>query len=310
LFQILEGIIVKSTGSWYLVKTENNQVVPCRIPGKFRLEISNATNPVAVGDKVRIEMEPNADTGLITTLHPRRNYIIRKATNLSRQTHIIASNLDQAILVITLAKPRTSLGFIDRFLVTAELYQIPVILIFNKFDIYTPEAVEVMRNYEKLYTSLGYYCLETSALHGHNIYQLEQLLQNKTSLFSGHSGVGKSTLINHLIPGLAIDTKEISNFSNKGKHTTTFAEMHTLSEDSHIIDTPGIKEFGLVDVNAEELSKAFPEFLSLMNSCKFNNCSHLHEPGCAIVQALQEEKIAPSRYLSYASMLENRDYTD
>jgi ribosome biogenesis GTPase / thiamine phosphate phosphatase len=202
LFQILEGIIVKSTGSWYLVKTENNQVVPCRIPGKFRLEISNATNPVAVGDKVRIEMEPNADTGLITTLHPRRNYIIRKATNLSRQTHIIASNLDQAILVITLAKPRTSLGFIDRFLVTAELYQIPVILIFNKFDIYTPEAVEVMRNYEKLYTSLGYYCLETSALHGHNIYQLEQLLQNKTSLFSGHSGVGKSTLINHLIPGL------------------------------------------------------------------------------------------------------------
>lgn len=303
----MQGIVIKSTGSWYSVLSENGKKTDCRVRGKFRLGGQQSTNPIAVGDKVEFEVEPGQETAVITELHERDNYIIRKATNLSRQSHIIASNMDQAALVVTLAQPRTSLGFIDRFLVTAEAYSIPVVLVFNKFDLYTVEAIEVMRELEQLYTTIGYYCIEISALKGHNTFQLQSLLQNKTTLFAGHSGVGKSTLINHLVPDLILKTAEISDYSSKGKHTTTFAEMHPLPEGGFIIDTPGIKELGIVDMEPEEISHYFPEMRAMLNQCKFHNCKHIDEPKCAVVEAVRHEKIALSRYESYLSMIESND---
>ncbi len=299
----MQGIVIKSTGSWYSVLATNGERYDCRVRGKFRLKGAESTNPITVGDKVEIELEPNQPTGIIMELFDRDNYIIRRATNLSRQSHIIAANMDQAALVITLAQPRTSFGFIDRFLVTAEAYSIPVILVFNKFDLYTVEAIEVMREMEQLYTAIGYYCIEVSALKGHNTFQLKSLLENKTTLFTGHSGVGKSTLINHLIPDLILKTAEISDHSSKGKHTTTFAEMHELPDGGFIIDTPGIKELGIVDIAPEEISHFFPEMRLLFNQCKFHNCKHLNEPGCSVIEGVKHEKIALSRYESYCSMV-------
>lgn len=308
IFEGLKGIVRKSTGSWYSVITDSGQTYDCRIKGKFRIKgLEHATNPIAVGDSVTFELEPGQATAIITELDERKNYIIRRATNLSRQSHIIASNLDQALLVVTLAQPRTSLGFIDRFLVTAEAYSIPCTLIFNKSDLYSAEEMEILRSIESIYSTLGYYCLEVSALHGTNTYQLQSLLQDKTSLLSGHSGVGKSTLINLLVPDLSLKTDTISDYSSKGKHTTTFAEMHTLPDGGYIIDTPGIKEFGLVDMEKEEVSHYFPEMVALLNQCKFHNCTHLDEPGCAVIEAVRHEKIAFSRYESYLSIASGED---
>lgn len=299
----MQGIVIKSTGSWYIVLTENGEEVNCRVPGKFRLKDQGSTNPIAVGDQVEIAWEADGQNAIINELLPRKNYIVRRATNLSRQQHIIAANMDLAVLLITLAQPRTSTGFIDRFLVTAEAYHIPVALLFNKFDLYSVQEVEVMREYEALYDKLGYFCLEISALTGHNIFQLNSLLQHKTTLFSGHSGVGKSTLINQLIPELKLKTSNISGYSSKGVHTTTFAEMHAIAGGGFIIDTPGIKELGVVDFKKEEVCHYFPEMRELLLSCKFNNCLHVDEPHCAVIKAVEEQKIALSRYESYISIL-------
>ncbi len=303
----MKGIVTKSTGSWYTVRAEDGQYYDCRIKGKFRIKGIVSTNPIAVGDNVLFEKEQGQETAIITELFERDNYIIRKATNLSHQSHILAANLDLAMLVVTLAQPRTSLGFIDRFLVTTEAYQVPAILVFNKFDIYSVEEIEIMRELESLYTKLGYYCLEVSALRGHNMYQLASLLQNKISVFSGHSGVGKSTLINYLIPNIALKTSEISDFSAKGVHTTTFAEMFELPEGGFIIDTPGIKELGLVDIGEKEISRYFPEMLAKLPKCKFNNCQHINEPGCAVITAIEQGEIALSRYESYLGMVLGED---
>lgn len=299
----MKGIVIKSTGSWYTVRGEDANLYDCRIKGKFRIKGIATTNPIAVGDCVLFEKEQGQETAIINELLERKNYIIRRATNLSHQSHIIAANIDLAMLVVTLAQPRTSLGFIDRFLVTAEAYQVPAILVFNKFDIYSVAEIEIMRELENIYNKLGYYCLEVSALRGHNIYQLTSLLQNKTSVFSGHSGVGKSTLINHLIPNLALKTSEISDFSRKGVHTTTFAEMFELPDGGFIIDTPGIKELGLVDIDKDEISRYFPEMLAKLPECKFNNCQHINEPGCGVLAAIEQGEIALSRYESYLGMV-------
>ena len=299
----MKGLVIKSTGSWYQVLGDDGQIYECRVPGKFRTKGVESTNPIAVGDKVVWELEPEQQTGIITKLEDRENYIIRRSTNLSHQSQIIAANMDQAILVITLAQPRTSLGFIDRFLVTAEAYHIPVILAFNKFDLYSDESLVVMRKYEALYTSLGYSCIELSGLTGFHLDELKQIIKNKTSLFSGHSGVGKSTLINQLIPGLALKTLSISDSSSKGKHSTTFAEMHPLPSGGFIIDTPGIKELGVVDIPKEEIAHYFPEIRAELNNCKFHNCMHLEEPHCAVTDAVRAGKIAMSRYESYLSIL-------
>lgn len=299
----MKGIVLKSTGSWYSVLAENGNRYNCRVRGVFRIKGISATNPIAVGDRVEFELEPAQATGVITQLSDRDNYIIRRATNLSRQSHILAANIDLAALIVTLAQPRTSLGFIDRFLVTAEAYHIPVAILFNKYDLYSVEEIEMMRGYEVLYDSLGYFCLEISALKGHNVQQLFSLLEFKTTLFSGHSGVGKSTLINHLIPNLNLKTAGISDYSSKGVHTTTFAEMHALPDGGFIIDTPGIKELGVVDIAKEEVSHYFPEMRELITKCRFNNCLHIDEPHCAVIEAVDQNKIALSRYESYVSIV-------
>lgn len=309
--RILQGTVIKSTGSWYTVRDQHGESHDCRIKGKFRIKGFSTTNPVAVGDHV--EFDPGSC--VISHLHDRRNYIIRRATNLSRQAHIIAANIDQAVLIVTLAQPRTSFGFIDRFLVTAEAYSIPALLVFNKIDIYTEEGKEMLDEIIAVYTEAGYPCLTVSALEGTRLDELRELLAEKTSLLAGHSGAGKSTLINKLIPGMDLKTANISGFSGKGTHTTTFAEMYELppagapaeKAGGYIIDTPGIREFGIFDIPPEELSHYFPEMRERFNQCKFDNCRHLNEPGCAIVKAVEKEEIALSRYESYLSMYENFD---
>jgi ribosome biogenesis GTPase len=298
----MQGLIIKSTGSWYTVQTDDGQRVDCRIKGIFRIKGIVTTNPLAVGDIVDFEMEPDQDTGVITNLHQRKNYIIRKSINLSRQAQIIAANLDQAVLVVTLASPRTSLGFIDRFLVTAEAYDIPAKLIFNKLDLFSEEGIEVLADFMSIYQHIGYPCYEVSALEGINIDQVKGLLSNKVTLFSGHSGVGKSSLINALLPDLSLRTNEISDWSDKGMHTTTFAEMFELPEGGFIIDTPGIKELGVIDIEKQELSHFFPEMRDRMHDCRFHNCRHINEPGCAVLEAVESGEIAQSRYDSYLSI--------
>ena len=303
----MQGLVIKSTGSWYQVHGANGQSYDCRIKGKFRIKGIQTTNPIAVGDQVDFEMEPNSENGVIYKLHERRNYIIRKSINLSKQAQIIAANLDQAFLVVTLASPRTSLGFIDRFLVTAEAYRIPSTLIFNKLDLYNEDGLEVLAEYKNIYEHLGYPCYEVSALEGTHIERIENLLKDKTTLFSGHSGVGKSSLINILHPERAIKTGEISESSDKGQHTTTFAEMHLLPFGGYLIDTPGIRELGIYDIRPEELGHYFREMRDLMHLCKFHNCRHINEPGCAVLAAVESGEIESSRYESYLSIFHGNE---
>ena len=303
----MTGIVIKSTGSWYTVRTANGGIVDCRIKGNFRMKDIKSTNPIAVGDNVDFELEKDNDValekkGIINKIEPRKNYIIRKSINLSKQTHIIAANIDRAFLIVTIASPRTSLGFIDRFLVTAEAYHIPVTVVFNKMDICDEKEKEEVENRIALYTKLGYECCKISALNENDLSFLRKQMKEKINLVSGHSGVGKSTLINGLDNSLNIKTSHISEAHSKGTHTTTFAEMHELKTGGFIIDTPGIKEIGIVDIEKEELWSFFPEMRERVNQCKFNNCLHVNEPGCAVKKAVEIGDIAESRYNSYLSI--------
>ncbi|TVQ87623.1 MAG: ribosome small subunit-dependent GTPase A [Bacteroidetes bacterium] len=303
----MEGIIIKSTGSWYKVLDEKGNTYDCRLRGKFKMEGIRATNPVAVGDKVEFSLEHDQGTGIITQIHERKNHIIRKATKLSRRSQVIAANLDQALLIATLFLPRTSTGFIDRFLVNCEAYSVPAHIVFNKYDLYEEEEEQLLDELISIYEPLGYKCLKVSATRKTNLDDFSDLLSNKITLLSGHSGVGKSTLINAIEPGLNLKVDEISLAHLKGKHTTTFAEMFRLSKGGFIIDTPGIKEFGLVDFEPWELCHYFPEMLKLFNQCRFDNCTHLHEPGCKVKEKLEEGEIHPYRYHNYLNMLTGQD---
>ena len=303
----MQGLIIKSTGSWYQVQSPEGKKTDCRIKGKFRTKGIVTTNPLAVGDVVDFEMEPDQETGVITNLQQRRNYIIRKSINLSKQGQILAANLDQALLVVTLASPRTSLGFIDRFLVTAEAYDIPAMLVFNKLDLFSDEGLEILVDYKAIYENIGYPCYEVSALEGTNIEQVSELLKGKVTLFSGHSGVGKSSLINAFLPDLDLRTHQVSDWSDKGMHTTTFAEMFELPGGGFIIDTPGIRELGVIDIEKQELSHFFPEMRGRLNTCRFNNCRHINEPGCAVLAAVEDGEIELSRYESYLSIYNGND---
>jgi len=303
----MEGLVTKSTGSWYQVLTDDGQKYDCRIKGIFRTKGITTTNPIAVGDRVDFELEPEQETGVITKLHPRKNYIIRKSVNLSKQAQIIAANLDQALLIVTLASPRTSLGFIDRFLVTAEAYDVPAALVFNKLDLFSDEGLEILADYQAIYEHIGYPCYEVSSLKGTNIDQVSAIIKDKVTLFSGHSGVGKSSLINALVPELQLRTTQISEWHDKGVHTTTFAEIFELPQGGYIIDTPGIRELGVIDIEKNELSHFFPEMRALLNQCRFNSCRHINEPGCAVIKAVEEGEIDLSRYESYLSIYHGND---
>lgn len=304
----MKGIVIKSTGSWYTVIDDSGELWECRIIGKFRTQEIKSTNPIAVGDYVEIEIEEESKKhALIVKLYDRNNYIIRKSINLSKQTQILAANIDQAFLVVTFAKPRTSFGFIDRFLVTSEAYHIPTNLVFNKIDLYDEADLEYLTEVKKMYEGIGYPVIFISALNGEGVDTIKKLCIGKTSLFAGHSGVGKSTLVNRIIPGLELRTSEVSDASSKGVHTTTFAEMHKIPGGGYIIDSPGIRELGIVDLEKEEISHYFPEMREILNNCKFNNCSHTNEPGCAIKKAVDENIISLIRYESYLSILAGED---
>jgi ribosome biogenesis GTPase len=304
----LTGTITKSTGSWYQVMLNDGNMVTSRIKGRFRLSDIKHTNPVAVGDIVSIQPENTTANYVITRIHERKNYIIRKSSNLSKQTHIIASNIDQLILLVTLTMPETSLGFIDRILVTAEAYHIKPIIVFNKCDLFeSTDMHQILTDTKQIYSNIGYECLLTSSVNSTGIDNLKLLLENKTTVIIGHSGVGKSTLLNTVDASLNLKTGDLSNYHNKGKHTTTFAEMHTLRFGGYIIDTPGIREFGLVDIPDEELSHYFIEMRPYIGSCKFNNCKHISEPGCEVQRAVESGNISALRYQSYLSMLLKED---
>lgn len=303
----MHGLVIKNTGSWYTVRTDDGLPVECKIKGNFRLKGIRSTNPVAVGDRVRI-VTNNEGTAFINEIEDRKNYIIRKASNLSKQSHILAANLDQCLLVVTVNYPETSTTFIDRFLASAEAYRIPVKLIFNKIDLYSDEDNNYLEALINLYTTIGYPSFKVSAHTGEGIEEIRQTLQGQITLFSGNSGVGKSTLINALMPHLNVKTGEISNAHNKGMHTTTFSEMFpTPEDDGYIIDTPGIKGFGTFDMEEEEVGHYFKEIFHYSAECKYNNCTHTHEPDCAVRQAVEEHLISESRYASYLSMLEDKN---
>ena len=305
----MTGTVYKSTGSWYFVKSEEGGLYQCRIKGKFRIKGIKSTNPIAVGDSVEFYIENKGDEeiGVIKLIHDRKNYIVRKSVNLSKQTQIIASNIDLAFLLITINNPPTLTTFIDRFLVTAQAYSIKVILVFNKIDSYKVEEKSEILYLKDIYETIGYTCVEVSAIKNINLNIIKDLMKEKTSLFSGHSGVGKTTLLNSLEPGLNLKTKEISFQHQQGQHTTTFAEMFDLSFDAKIIDTPGIKGFGVVEIEKEELGDYFTEFFALKSGCKFHNCIHVNEPQCAVKEALEDEKISWSRYKSYLQILEGEE---
>jgi ribosome biogenesis GTPase len=301
----MNGIVIKSTGSRYTV-IANGETYACSLKGKIRLEGRKTTNPIAVGDQVEFDFEVNGDT-VITNIFPRKNYIIRKSINLSKQAQIIASNLDQAVLIATLVSPRTSLGFIDRFLITAEAYRIPAKIIFNKSDLLNDALKEIQKQTIAIYSKAGYECFEVSSYDQLQIENIKNIFKAKTTLIAGHSGVGKSTFINALQPGLNIKTGEISAAHAKGMHTTTFAELHPLDFGGNIIDSPGIKELGLVEMTKEEVGHYFPEILMRMNDCKFNNCLHVNEPQCAVMAAVDSGEISPERYNSYLGILNGEE---
>jgi ribosome biogenesis GTPase / thiamine phosphate phosphatase len=302
----MQAVVYKSTGSWYQVKTENGEMLNARIRGNFRIEGISSTNPIAVGDKVRIELEDEQqNTMLIVGIDERNNYITRQSPHNKNQHHIIAANLDQTLLFATLKEPRTSNGFIDRFLVGAETYHVPAIIVFNKLDVYGKKELARFQELKKAYESCGYKVLAISVKEGNGLAELTAELLNKTTLVSGHSGVGKSTFINHLFPHIDQKTQEVSGWSGKGLHTTTFAEMFDLPNGGSIIDTPGIREFALFEIERSELAHYFPEMRSLLNNCQFNNCVHINEPGCAVKKGLSQELITEDRYLSYLSIFES-----
>ena len=305
----MTGIVYKSTGSWYSVKTEEGTFLECRIKGKFRIQGIKSTNPIAVGDVVDFDMETSSDetVGVITNIHDRKNYIVRKSVNLSKQTHIIAANIDVVFLLVTINNPPTTTSFIDRFLVTAEAYGIEAVLVFNKIDTYDEATLDEQLYLQYIYSQIGYKCLRVSAQENKGLEELKAMMKDKVSMFSGHSGVGKSTLVNALEPSLNLKTKAISEQHQQGQHTTTFAEMFDMSFGAKIIDTPGIRGFGIVDMEKQEIGDYFPEFFALKEQCKFNNCLHKEEPHCAVKAALEKEEIAWSRYKSYLQILEGDD---
>lgn len=301
----MRGLVIKNTGSWYTVRTDDGRDVESKIKGSFRLKEIRTTNPIAVGDRVNIDINQEG-TAFICEIEERRNYIIRRASNLSKQSHIIAANVDQAMLIVTVNYPITTTVFIDRFLATAEAYRVPVKLVFNKIDRYQSPDIELMEALIGLYTSIGYPCSRISTRQEIGLDELKADLKDKITLLSGHSGVGKSTLINKLIPGVNLRTGDISEYHNKGMHTTTFSEMISLPEGGYLIDTPGIKGFGTIEMEGAEIAHYFPEIFRYTADCKFNNCSHRHEPGCAVLCAVAEQSISESRYKSYLNILEDK----
>ena len=301
-----KGLVIKNTGSWYVVKTEDGKQIECKIKGNFRLKGIRSTNPIAVGDRVRIVLNPEG-TAFITEIEDRKNYIIRRASNLSKQSHIIAANLDLCMLVVTVNYPETSTIFIDRFLASAEAYRVPVALVFNKTDLYSEDELRYLDGLVNLYTHIGYPCFRISALNNEGINEIKEELKGKITLFSGHSGVGKSTLINAILPEANLKTGEISTAHNKGMHTTTFSEMFPVEGEGYIIDTPGIKGFGTFDMKDEEVGHYFKEIFEFSAHCKYGNCTHRHEPGCAVREAVENHYISESRYASYLNILEDKE---
>ena len=302
----MKGLVIKNTGSWYTVRTDDGNIVESKIKGNFRLKGIRSTNPVAVGDRVEI-IRNQEGTAFINAIEDRRNYIIRKSQNLSKQSHILAANVDQAFLVVTVNYPQTSTTFIDRFLASAEAYSVPVTLVFNKTDLLSDEERHFQDMMMTLYDTVGYRCIAISAANGDGVDELLPLLHDRITLLSGNSGVGKSTLINRILPGVNLRTAEISDSHNTGMHTTTFSEMLQLPNGGYLIDTPGIKGFGTFNMEPEEISSYFKEIFRFSKDCRFNNCTHTHEPGCAVLKAVEDHYIAASRYQSYLSMLNDKD---
>lgn len=302
----MKGLVYKSTGSWYVVKTEAGKMMNARIKGIFKIDGITSTNPIAVGDEVEVEIENETEqSGLITEIYPRKNYIARATPHQNKERHIVASNLDQLLLFATLKEPRTSQGFIDRFLVAAEAYHVTPVIVFNKSDLYRKKEMQLFEERKQMYNAIGYKVLLASVEKGEGIEEIKNVLKDKVTLLSGHSGVGKSTFINAIFPELQLRTKEVSGWSGKGMHTTTFAEMFDLPFGGKIIDTPGIREFGITDIGKEELSHYFPEMRELLHDCQFNNCIHINEPGCAVKFAAEHGKISMDRYVSYYKILES-----
>jgi ribosome biogenesis GTPase / thiamine phosphate phosphatase len=307
-FAFMQALVYKSTGNWYTVKSPEGELIQARLKGKFKIDDITSTNPIAVGDEVEMELEHEMEnTYIITEIYERRNYINRQSPHKKYKHHIVAANLDQSLLFATLKEPRTSQGFIDRFLLTSEAYHVPSIIVFNKADVYRKREMDTYEEWKLMYEEVGYKVFLISMEKEEGIEEVKLLLKDKTTLLSGHSGVGKSTFINYLMPQLDLRTEEVSSWSGKGMHTTTFAEMFDLPFGGRIIDTPGVREFGIVDISRQELSHYFPEMRERINECQFNNCLHLEEPGCAVKQALENETIHPLRYISYVNILETID---